>query len=96
MIISERGNRIGRRTVQGIVERQLDNAGLGGKGYSTHKLRHSAATLLYKYGKVDVLVLKEILGHEEVSTTQIYTHTDNDMIRDAVKVNPLNNKSKVI
>lgn len=96
LIISERGNRIGRRTVQGIVERQLDNAGLGGKGYSTHKLRHSAATLLYKYGKVDVLVLKEILGHEEVSTTQIYTHTDNDMIRDAVKVNPLNNKSKVI
>ena len=58
-------------------------------GYSTHKLRHTAATLMYKYGEVDILVLKEILGHENVSTTQIYTHTDNDMLREAVNLNPL-------
>ena len=90
LILSERGQRISRRTVQGIVTNQLNNAGLSGKGYSTHKLRHTAATLLYKYGKVDILLLKEILGHEAVSTTQIYTHADNEMIRDAVKVNPLN------
>ena len=63
---------------------------MSGKGYSTHKLRHTAATLMYKYGDVDILVLQEILGHESVSTTQIYTHTDNDMLREAVKVNPLN------
>lgn len=96
LIISERGTRIGKRTVQGIIEKQLHNAGLSGKGYSTHKLRHTAATLLYKYGNVDILVLKEILGHEEVSTTQVYTHTDSDMIRNAVKVNPLNIKSKAL
>lgn len=90
LILSERGNPIARRTVQEVIENQLKKAGLSGKGYSTHKLRHTAATLMYKYGEVDVLVLKEILGHENVSTTQIYTHTDNDMLREAVKVNPLN------
>ena len=90
LFLSERGNRIARRTVQDIIERQLKNAGLNNKGYSTHKLRHTSATLMYKYGDVDILVLKEILGHENVSTTQIYTHLDNDMLREAVKVNPLN------
>lgn len=89
LLLSERGNRIARRTVQEVIENQLENAGLKGKGYSTHKLRHTAATLMYKYGEVDILVLKEILGHENVSTTQIYTHTDNDMLREAVNLNPL-------
>ena len=92
LFLSERGNRISRRTVQDIIEKQLKNAGLSDKGYSTHKLRHTSATLMYKYGDVDILVLKEILGHENVSTTQIYTHLDNDMLREAVKVNPLNIK----
>lgn len=95
LIISERGNRIARRTVQSIIETQLTKAGLQGKGYSTHKLRHTSATLMYKYGDVDVLLLKEILGHEDVSTTQIYTHTDNEMLREAVKVNPLNVNSQL-
>ena len=90
LIISERGKRIARRTVQEVIEKQLKAAGLNDKGYSTHKLRHTSATLMYKYGDVDILVLKEILGHENISTTQIYTHTDNDMLRAAVKVNPLN------
>lgn len=94
LIISERGNRIGRRTVQEIIEKQLKAAGLDNKGYSTHKLRHTAATLMYKYGDVDILVLKELLGHANVSTTQIYTHTDDDMLRNAVKLNPLNIKNK--
>lgn len=94
LFISERGNRVARRTVQEIVERQLKNAGVYREGLSTHKLRHTAATLLYKYGNVDILVLKEILGHENVSTTQIYTHTDSDMIRNAVKENPLNTMKK--
>ena len=92
LFLSERGNRISRRTVQDIIEKQLKNAGLSDKGYSTHKLRHTSATLMYKYGDVDILVLKEILGHENVSTTQIYTHLDNEMLREAVKVNPLNIK----
>lgn len=94
LFVSERGTRVARRTVQGIVYSQINKAGLGGEGYSTHKLRHTAATMMYKHGGVDVLLLKEILGHEDVSTTQIYTHTDSDMLRDAVKVNPLNRKSK--
>lgn len=94
LFLSERGNRISRRTVQAIIEKQMKNAGLSDKGYSTHKLRHTSATLMYKYGDVDILVLKEILGHENVSTTQIYTHLDNDMLREAVKVNPLNIQKK--
>lgn len=94
LFLSERGKRISRRTVQDIIEKQLKNAGLNNKGYSTHKLRHTSATLMYKYGDVDILVLKEILGHENVSTTQIYTHLDNDMLREAVKVNPLNINNK--
>ena len=90
LIVSERGNRIARRTVQNVIESQLKRSGLNGKGYSTHKLRHTAATLMYKYGEVDILLLKDILGHENVSTTQIYTHIDNEMLREAVSVNPLN------
>jgi site-specific recombinase XerD len=58
--------------------------------YSTHKLRHTAATLMYKHGHVDIRALQEILGHENVSTTQIYTHINKDQLRDAVKHNPLN------
>ena len=85
LFLSERGNRISRRTVQDIIEKQLKNAGLSDKGYSTHKLRHTSATLMYKYGDVDILVLKEILGHENVSTTQIYTHLDNDMLSKLLK-----------
>ncbi len=59
--------------------------------YSPHKLRHTAATLMYKHGNVDIRTLQAILGHESVSTTQIYTHLDDDTLRDAVKSNPLSN-----
>ncbi|MDD4046463.1 MAG: tyrosine-type recombinase/integrase, partial [Tissierellia bacterium] len=63
------------------------------KGYSPHKLRHTAATLMYQYGHVDIRALQEILGHESISTTQIYTHINKDLLRDAVKQNPLNDIS---
>lgn len=86
---STRGSRISRRTVQAIVTDSLQRAGLGGKGYSTHKLRHTAATLMYQYGDVDVLTLKEVLGHEELNTTQIYTHINNKQVKDALEHNPL-------
>ena len=72
-----------KRQVQQIVERCLQSAGLSGRGYSPHKLRHTAATLMYQ-GGVDMLALKEILGHENVSTTQIYTHINQQQLRDAV------------
>lgn len=64
-------------------------------GYSTHKLRHTAATLMYQHGDVDIRVLKDILGHANLGTTQIYTHVSDKQIKQAVDSNPLSNvKSK--
>ncbi len=91
LFISRNKQRISRRSVQSIVENALEKSGLSDLGFSTHKLRHTAATLMYQYGDVDVLLLKEILGHENLSTTQIYTHVADEQLRDAVKLNPLNN-----
>lgn len=88
LFLSEQNKRINRRTVQYIVKCQMANAKLD-KKYSPHKLRHTAATLMYK-NNVDIRSLQEILGHESVATTQIYTHVDSDMLRAAVKTNPLN------
>ncbi len=65
--------------------------GLKIKKYTPHKLRHTAATLMYKYGNVDIRSLQNILGHENISTTQIYTHVDDETLREAVKTNPLAN-----
>ena len=81
--------------VEQIVETHLKAAGLGGRGYSPHKLRHTAATLMYQYGGVDIRVLKEILGHVNLGTTEIYTHVSNDQIANAADCNPLSHvKSK--
>ncbi len=91
LFISNRGTRIGKRTVEMLVKKYITLAGLDPKKYSPHKLRHTAATLLHKYGGVDIRSLQEILGHESVSTTEIYTHVDNDEIRNALENNPLNN-----
>lgn len=91
LFLSERKKRIDKRTVQTIVKKCIAKAGLDDKKYTTHKLRHTAATLLYKYGNVDIRSLQEILGHESISTTTIYTHVDQETLRKAVKSNPLNN-----
>lgn len=90
LFISRNKQRISRRSVQLIVEKALEKSGLSDFGFSTHKLRHTAATLMYQYGDVDVLLLKEILGHENLSTTQIYTHVADEQLREAVTLNPLN------
>ena len=71
------------------MERCLKSAGLSGRGFSPHKLRHTAATLMYQTGDVDILELKELLGHENVATTQIYTHLDASQLRGAVNASPL-------
>jgi len=89
LFLSERRERISNRTVQYTVEKELRKAGLDTKKYSTHKLRHTAATLMYKYGNVDIRALQELLGHESISTTEIYTHVDNEQVRNAVESNPL-------
>ena len=95
LFISAQGKRLSRESVQKMVQKYLEKAGLAGQGFSVHKLRHTAATLMYRSGDADVLVLKEILGHENLNTTEIYTHTDNKQIKQAVSSNPLsqiNNK----
>ena len=90
LFLSERKERISRRTVQHIVEKELRQAGLDTSKYSTHKLRHTAATLMYQYGEVDIRALQELLGHASISTTEIYTHVANEQVRNAVERNPLN------
>ncbi len=85
-------NRMARLSVQGVqvtVQKYLKLAGLDSKHYSVHKLRHTAATLMYQSGEVDIRVLKDILGHEQLNTTQIYTHVSNRNMEEAMKHNPL-------
>lgn len=89
LFISTRKKRISNRAVQSTIEKYLNKAGFDTSLYSTHKLRHTAATLMYKYGNVDIRALKDILGHTNISTTQIYTHLDDEDLKDAVNKNPL-------
>lgn len=96
LFLSRRNTRISNRRVQQIVEECLRSSGLDNRGLSVHKLRHTAATLMYQNG-VDVRVLKEVLGHENLNTTQIYTHISNEQMENAMNLNPLadiKNKTK--
>ena len=94
LFISRNHRRISNKTVQHIVKTYLEKAGLGDKGFSTHKLRHTAATLMYQHGNVDIRVLKDILGHANLGTTQIYTHISNTQIKSAIEANPLSKAKK--
>ncbi len=90
LFISERRKtRLSARRVQQIIEDCLKLSGLSNMGFSAHKLRHTAATLLYRSGNADMLALKEILGHEHVSTTEIYTHISDEALKKAAKSSPL-------
>lgn len=90
LFVSKRtGKRLTPRRVEQIVAQCLAQAGLSGKGYSPHKLRHTAATLMYRSGQADMLALQEILGHANVSTTQIYTHISRSQLDQAVNASPL-------
>ncbi len=92
LFLSRLNQRMSVKTVQAMVYKYLKLAGLEAKHYSVHKLRHTAATLMYQQGNVDVRVLKEILGHEQLNTTQIYTHVSNEEIENAMEKNPLASK----
>ena len=92
LFLSKRGTRISNRRVQQIVEECFKSCGLDNMGLSVHKLRHTAATLMYQNG-VDVRVLKDVLGHENLNTTQIYTHVSNAQMQNAMQSNPLSNVS---
>jgi site-specific recombinase XerD len=89
LFITKHGTRVTNKGVQDIVKKYLNKAGLGGMGLSTHKLRHTAATTMFRYGNVDVRTLQVLLGHESLNTTQIYTAVDNDQLQAAVNSNPL-------
>lgn len=88
LFLSSRNERIGRTTVHALVKKHLSQAGLDASAYSSHKLRHTAATLMLQNG-VDVKAVQEVLGHEHLNTTEIYTHIDNDALRVAARANPL-------
>lgn len=89
LFISHLNKRLGRQAVQNIVQKYLKRIGLDGQGYSAHKLRHTAATLMYQHGDVDIRVLKDILGHQNLGTTEIYTHLSSRQMEDAADANPL-------
>ncbi|MDR1565380.1 MAG: tyrosine recombinase XerC [Oscillospiraceae bacterium] len=92
LFISKNRRRISSRMVELIVKKHLGAIGLGyGDGYSVHKLRHTAATLMYQHGHVDIRVLKDILGHENLGTTEIYTHLSSEQMQKAAEANPLAN-----
>lgn len=92
LFISRNHRRMSVKTIQAMVYKYLEKIGLSAQGYSCHKLRHTAATLMYQHGGVDVRVLKEVLGHENLGTTEIYTHLSNEQLKNAAESNPLSNK----
>lgn len=93
LFLSQKGSRISVDAVQAMLNKCLLKAGLDPKLYSPHKLRHTAATLMLQNG-VDIRTLQEVLGHANLSTTQIYTHIDNEGLRIAAQANPLSKLKK--
>ena len=94
LFLSNHKRPISKRTVERLVKKHITNAGIIGDQYTPHKLRHTAATLMYKHGNVDLRSLQMILGHENLSTTQIYTHVDDEKLRDSAESNPLRDIDK--
>lgn len=91
LLLSSHNKPINKRTVEILVKKHVTNSGMVNEKYTPHKLRHTAATLMYKHGNVDIRSLQSILGHENISTTQIYTHVDDESLRTAASANPLAN-----
>ena len=89
LFISRKNCRITGKGVYHMVNHYLEKIGLGNQGYSPHKLRHTAATLMYQKGGVDIRTLQAILGHSSLGTTQIYTHIADEQIANALNSNPL-------
>lgn len=96
LFISRNRRRISQRAVENVVKKYLLKAGLDPRRYSVHKLRHTAATLMYQYGEVDLRSLQQILGHESVATTEIYTHVTARMLEKAAEQHPLNQFSHAL
>ncbi len=94
LFISRNRNRLSVKMIQAMVYKYLAKIGLEAQGYSCHKLRHTAATLMYQHGGVDVRILKEVLGHENLGTTEIYTHLSSEQMKNATDSNPLSKIKK--
>ena len=88
LFLSRNGNRLSNRMIQTMIKTFIEKSGLDPEKYSTHKLRHTAATLMYQNG-VDVRVLQAVLGHANLGTTQIYTHIGDEQVDKAIENNPL-------
>lgn len=94
LFIDNGNKRITTYNVEKICKQAFKLAGLEEYGFSVHSLRHTTAAYIYKETK-DILVVKQLLGHENLNTTEIYTHIDNNEVRNAVNSNPLNNFNKI-
>ena len=88
LFLSTQNERVSRSTVHAMVKKRLAEAGIDASQYSSHKLRHTAATLMLQNG-VDVRAVQEVLGHDHLNTTEIYTHIDNEALRIAAKAKSL-------
>ena len=93
LFISQKNGRFGARGIEQMLEKKLLEAGMDASRYSPHKLRHTAATLMLRNG-VDTRALQEVLGHSNLSTTQIYTHIDNAALHEAAMANPIGRKKR--
>lgn len=89
LFITDKNTKLSRRSIEDICQHAFELAGINGHGYTTHSLRHSAATYIYKSTK-DILAVKELLGHTSLAATMIYTHVENEDLKKAVNSNPLN------
>lgn len=89
LFLSRKKQRISNRMVELLAKKYFEKAGIDTQIYTPHKLRHTAATIMYREGNVDIRTLQELLGHASLSTTQLYTHIKNEDLKDAANKNPL-------
>lgn len=94
LFINRYGNRVGIDAVENICKKAYKLLKINNSNFTTHTLRHTAATIMYTYVKEDILLLKSFLGHTSIVSTQIYTHLNNNELKEAVNKNPLNNYKK--
>ena len=87
LFVGHRGERLGGSGIERVCRKAFE--WMGCCGFTTHSLRHTAATILYEYTGCDVLVLKEFLGHGSLEATKVYTHVCDSDLRKAVECNPL-------
>lgn len=101
LFLSQKSSKDGKRTdsrmstnaIHRLVKKHILDAGLDPTQYSAHKLRHTAATLMLSRG-VDVKTVQEVLGHEHLNTTEIYTHIENTELKIAAEANPISKFQK--